>query len=304
MPGDALFPSPAHSPALPPAGRPLSRFLWLASYPKSGNTWMRLALDSLRRGGAAVDINVFGAEEEAISSSRFHFDLAAAIDSGDLLPDEILAARPAVFRVLAGILPDGLCWKVHEACLTETGAGPLFPPDVTRAAIHIVRDPRDVAVSFAAHQGHSIDSVIALMADPEAMLSAGRSGGKRQVSQPLRTWSGHAVSWMDQTLYPVITVRYEEMLADLAAVLRRVIPLLGPEGEACSEAAVAGAVEATRFATLRGQEVQAGFRERPPEAAVFFRQGTSGGWRDGLTARQVARIEADHGPVMERLGYL
>lgn len=295
---------PSSRPGLSPVGRPLSRFLWLASYPKSGNTWMRLALDSLRRGGAAVDINAFGEEEEAISSSRFHFDFGAAVDSGDLTPGEILAARPAVFRGLAAVLPDGLCWKVHEACLPETGAGPLFPPEVTRAAIHIIRDPRDVAVSFAAHQAHGIDRVIAQMADPEAALSAGRSRGGAQVPQPLLTWSGHAVSWMDQALFPVITVRYEDMLADLGAVLRRVIPLLGPGENTCCDSTVAGAVEATRFTTLREQEERGGFRERPPESAVFFRQGVSGGWRDRLTARQIARIEADHGAVMARLGYL
>lgn len=292
-----------HTPDSPLPAEGPHRFLWLASYPKSGNTWMRLALDSLRTGGKPVDINAIGGEEETISASRLHFDFGAGIDSSDLTAAEILAARPAAFRVLANAFRQNPCWKVHEAYVLCADGTPLFPADVTRVAFHIVRDPRDVALSLAAHLGLSVDETIAFMADPAAMLARGRQRGGPQVPQPLLTWSQHAASWMRPLPFPVLTIRYEDMKADLPAVLRRMAPYLDLGNTVPLEAAIAGAVDATRFSTLQQQEDRAGFRERPKTAERFFRQGTSGGWKGRLTPAQCATLEADHGAMMDRLGY-
>src|SRR5712691_5956529 len=66
---------------------------------------------------------------------------------------------------------------------------------------------------------------------------------------------------------------------------------------------IAAAVEATTFARLQAQEREAGFTEKPRQAAAFFREGKIDGWRRALTREQAARIVASHGAVMRRLGY-
>ena len=58
------------------------------------------------------------------------------------------------------------------------------------------------------------------------------------------------------------------------------------------------------FEELSRQEAEKGFRERPPRIENFFLYAKSGGWREKLTAEQVARIVTDHGPMMRRFGYL
>jgi aryl sulfotransferase len=65
------------------------------------------------------------------------------------------------------------------------------------------------------------------------------------------------------------------------------------------------AVAFADFAELKKQELDKGFREapRPQAGGNFFRRGVAGGWRDELSPEQVARIEAEHGPMMRRLGY-
>ena len=63
--------------------------------------------------------------------------------------------------------------KTHNALILVEDA-PLITPEVTAGAIYIVRDPRDIAVSFSRHRGRSIDDTIAFMADPEAATGAGR----------------------------------------------------------------------------------------------------------------------------------
>jgi aryl sulfotransferase len=109
------------------------------------------------------------------------------------------------------------------------------------------------------------------------------------------------VSWLDAPL-DVHTVRYEDMLADPEACLGAAARFLGIEADA---ATVARAVGAVSFERLAEQERAAGgFREALRPGQTFFRQGRAGAWREALPDALARRIEADHGAVMRRLGYL
>ncbi|CAK0744923.1 Sulfotransferase domain-containing protein [Azospirillaceae bacterium] len=278
------------------------RNVWLASYPKSGNTWMRLVLTSLRKGGKAVDINrLADGGEGSLLSARSLFDRLLDVESSDLSPDEAFQLRPRLWDVAEwGGTPQTI-WKVHDIWERNADNQPLFPPAVTAASLYLVRDPRDVAVSWAHHRNCDIDSAIAIMADKDCW--GARKAGRMtlQLPQHYSSWSDHVESWLFRSGLDPLVIRYEEMAADLAAVLRTVTVALG---WSCTPDAIAAAVAATRFERLREQEQREGFIERSPHAATFFRRGVAGGWRDVLTPDQAARIERDHEAVMARLGYL
>lgn len=284
----------------------MSGIYWLASYPKSGNTWMRLALHSLEQGGAPVrfdeaddawwqrktDLRVGG-----IVSSRVFFENYLAVESSDLTVAEVAALRPAAIAVWAENARAPIV-KTHDAYLSVEGT-PLFPPGGTQGAVVIVRDPRDVAISFANHSGMTIDQSVARMADPNDMLAGKTIGLSGQFRQRLPTWSGHVAGWLDAPISKLL-VRYEDMITDMVQVLTRVAGFVGIIAE---PDAVVRAVAATRFDRLKSEEDKIGFRECSEYAARFFRRGVAGGWRDTLTIAQVAQIEADHGTMMRRLGY-
>jgi len=279
----------------------MSGYHWLASYPKSGNTWLRLALSSLSRDGAPPD---FAAKVgfAPIASNRSPFDLLLDVDSADLTDEEAEALRPCFYALEARRHAAPQLRKVHDAwTLTSTGE-PLFPPALTLGTLYIARDPRDVAVSLAAHLGMTVDEAIAAMAAPEATLARGGKRGKTQLSQRLLTWSAHVQSWLDAPgMPPPLLLRYEDMTADAAGALLRVARHLG---WATEREAVERAVAATRFDALFAAEEQYGFHERPLKAERFFRRGIAGGWRDTLTSAQADQIERDHATVMARLGYV
>ena len=78
----------------------IKKIIWLASYPKSGNTWIRLFLDNIRSGSdQPADINHISVSR--IASSRALFDQYAGINSSDLNDDEIERYRPQVYRLMA-----------------------------------------------------------------------------------------------------------------------------------------------------------------------------------------------------------
>jgi hypothetical protein len=275
-------------------------FVWLASYPKSGNTWLRLFLESALQGGAEIDINEPRARSPT-AALRSAFDHLLDVDSSDLLVEEIERARPALYRAWAATLVRPLAVKVHDAWSRTDGGEPLFPADVTLAAFYIVRDPRDVAVSLADHFARPLDEIVALMAKPDA--SSGQIDDRspeRQLHQRLTTWSGHVESWLDSGL-ALDLLRYEDVLAEPYATLGAVARKLDAS---IDDESIRGAIEATRFGRLQEQERRGGFVERVVNPGGFFRRGGSGGWRERLTAAQVARIEDDHRAVMQRLGYI
>ena len=283
------------------AGNPALRdgsIVWLASYPKSGSTWLRALLTNyLGEGGAPASINALIGGWRA--SQRDLFDRHVGVPSSELLPEELLRVRPLFHELLAADLSRPTFIKVHEACL-ETAAGPLFPEAATAGVVYLVRHPGDVAPALAHHQQYSTDRAVAEMNRPEAELFGGRRRIHSVLPQPLGTWSGHVTSWLESGL-PVHVVRYEDMLADPRAAFESVLRFAGFEPD---PARLAQAVRNSRFERLRAEEERAGFRERQATAPSFFRSGTAGGWRDALTAEQVRALVDAHGAVMARFGYL
>jgi aryl sulfotransferase len=278
----------------------MTGYVWLASYPKSGNTWMRLALACIRS-GKPVDFSTSQDFGLAIAG-RHRFDLTLGIESSDLSSSEIERLRPRFHEALAETSGEPLFAKVHD-CWRLTAAGePLFPPATTIGTIYMVRDPRDVAISFADHLGIGIDEAIEAMGDSETTLARQDKVLLGQLPQRLGTWSEHVERWLAATggNAPHL-VRYEDMRADPVGELRRVVDYLGWE---VTDEAITRAVDETRFERLRGAEEEQGFLERSPSSHRFFRKGQAGAWRAELAPRQAERIEATHGVAMRRLNYL
>jgi aryl sulfotransferase len=270
---------------------------WLASYPKSGNTWLRVLLRTLVSGRPA-DLATFS-RLGGYAASRSEFERALGIDSVPLSPDQECNLRPSVFEVLAAEAKSPLFLKVHDACCLTPAGKPLFPRAATLGAVYVVRDPRAVAVSLAHHLADPFDPVIAFMDDDDATDARPTKWLSGHLRQRLLRWSEHVESWLGAP-FPVHLVRYEDMQADPHAACAAVAAFLDLP---CDPAAIARAVEAASFSRLQAQEREFGFVEKPPQAAAFFREGRVDGWRDALTAEQAARIVAAHGAVMRRLGY-
>jgi aryl sulfotransferase len=275
----------------------MSGIFWLASYPKSGNTWLRAFIATLVSGEPA-DINKLGFLG-GIASNRSAFDEALGIASADLTLEQQTNLRPRAYEIWAAEADRVLYCKAHD-CYHLTPAGePLFPNQATRGAVYVARDPRAVAVSLAHHTGRTIDDEIARMADAAASFSSSPNRLDEQLQQRLQTWSGHVRSWLGAP-FPVHLVRYEDIHADPASAFGAIGRFLELPHDAEQ---VASAVAATTFTRLQAQERASGFLEKPHHTAAFFREGRIEGWRDVLTPDQVARIELAHGPMMLRLGY-
>ena len=234
--------------------------IWLASYPKSGNTWLRMLIANLSSTASPADINALASGETDDKEPAIGVRFVKVHDAYRRPPHAVLADRGA------------------------------------NGAIIMVRDPRDVAASLAAHKSSSVDEAIALMGGPETSSTSTH----QELRQKLPHWSSHVASWLEQKDMPVHRIRYEDLLLDPVTSFRRALRFAGC---AAGDDAIRRAVAYSTFEQLQKQERTHGFREAQPRAGLFFRRGVAGSWRGELTAAQIARIEADHGAMMQRLGY-
>ena len=275
-----------------------ARTVWVAAYPKSGNTWLRAVCTAWASDGP-IDINALvGAP---IASSRSAFDAALGVPSSSLTAAEIELARPLVDDVLAAEATEPHLRKIHDAYFVGPAGEPIVSLAATRAAVYVVRDPREVAVSYAHQANIPFECARRRLNDPDAAICGSRSRLHEQLRQRLGTWSSHVRSWVDATPFPVEVVRYEDFAAAPVAAFGRALRFAGYEG--VDDSRIEEAVERAAFDRLRGAERESGFRERPPGAPAFFRRGESGSWREELPYDVAEGIREDHGEVMARFGY-
>lgn len=199
---------------------PPNSVVWLASYPKCGNTWVRFMLYAA----------LYNPPETSIQVSRKIPDLHRPLPVDPPRPGRPMLA------------------KTH---LMLTDRHPKL--DATLRAIHVIRDPRDVALSalnyrrLGASDGKGLDEGAYL----RTFVHAG--GDPDWQRQGFGTWATHARSWRTTDRFPVLPVRYEDLKADPRAVLVTMLAFLDEQAD---DARIDAAVRAGSFESMRAMEIR------------------------------------------------
>jgi len=272
--------------------------VWLASYPKSGNTWTRVFLTNyLRNDEHPADINDL--EPTPISAGRVKFEDVLGVESTDLTADEIDALRPAAYRRMAATAAAPQLMKVHDGYYANSRGEPLLAG--ARAVVYILRHPLDVCVSWAKHSGISLEKSVEFLCSPDAAVGSSDRFVNEQLRQRIGSWSMHVRSWTEQRDLPVHVMRYEDMLRDAHGAFGEMLRFVGFEVDADR---LARAVRHSSFDELKKQEKEKGFREAMRQGDVgFFAGGRSGGWRTALRQEHVDAIVPAHSETMRAYGY-
>jgi hypothetical protein len=226
--------------------------VFLAGYPKSGNTWLQNILAGL----------LFGADPALLSDRLIQ----------DLVPD--VHAKKYYKRYA-----DRVVFKTH-----------LLPRPEYRHVIYILRDGRDVMVSYFHH--------LTALKKPVDILALARDG---KLLFPCK-WHHHVNEWLSNPFGARLeVVKYEDLKTDPVPVLRRLCGFLDIErGEAFLRMIVAR----TAFETMRRKEVEQGWDDRRwPKDKAFIRRGQVGSHRDEMPAEALAAFLADAAGTLARCGY-
>lgn len=280
----------------------MGKIVWLASYPKSGNTWLRFFLYAYFKLDPArdrkIDINDIGIRyfcTQDVNNDWYEKAL------GDRLPtataEEVARHRRAAHKMIADNAPGVIMVKTHSAFMADRGV-PNITPEFTAGAIYVVRNPLDVVCSVKTHFGHkSLGGAVKQInaADWRSLSNA------RQVTNLIGSWSQNVESWVGDRRNGIFPVRYEDLIADPEKVFGWIIGVLGHQVD---EDRLRWAIGLTRFDRMRAAEAEDGFREQSRHNDQFFRRGVAGGWRDELSTGQVRDIVQANHAMMRRFGYM
>nr|BAK03878.1 predicted protein [Hordeum vulgare subsp. vulgare] len=268
--------------------RPRPTDVLLASFPKTGTTWLKaLAFSALNR--AAHPPSPAGADHPLHRNSPH--DLVRFLELADQDGDGLIYEEVPSPRLLATHVPYSLL--PHSITGTDDGSGGRI--------MYVCRDPKDTFVSFW-HYHEKTTATLQQMADvggaSEAMptfeeafelFCQGQSAEGPQWRHTLEYWEASCRS-PDKVLF----LRYEDLLLDPPGSLRKIAAFMAcpfsPEEEAAG--VVRDIVELCSLGTLKGLEVnRRGSTMLGLKNDAFFRNGTVGDWSNCMTPAMAARLD-------------
>lgn len=235
--------------------------VFLVSYPRSGNTWARFLLGDLASRAGQVDF----------------------VNIERVVPD-IYQNRELRLRAM----PRPRLLKSHEP----------FDPRY-RHVIYLVRDPRDVVVSFYNYQVMMNQNV-----NFDSLTEYADHFLRGEV--PFGSWREHVDGWLDARAGSAtfLLIRYEDLSAETVAELTRVARFLEIQ---CDTAKLSRLVQRYTADRMRELESRQWKRWKPMKLRRsdrgFVRSGAPGGWRRDLPPALARRIEGRWRGTMERVGY-
>ena len=274
----------------------MGNIVWLASYPKSGNTWIRAFLANLVANRSdPVPLNDLSryCEDEARPEL---FGVVAGKPSTELDSRRDHRAASAGARAIAANARGTRFVKSHNYA-GRWAEHPMHNAAVTAGAIYVVRNPLDVAVSMTHHFGLTLDEAIERLGNENVATA----NDATFVTQVLSSWSMHVKSWADLASDRILVLRYEDLVEKPAKQFAKVARLVGIGQD---RARIERAVRHAAFQSLASMEKKHGFVEVSDKATRFFREGRTNQWREAMSREQVKRVVDAHRVQMARFGYV
>ena len=281
--------------------------IWIASYPKSGNTWIRALLCAY----------LFSKD------GKFNFNLLKNIQqfsSINLLSNTINNSNYKS-RVIENWLPSQKIinkdkkihlFKTHNALCTINQH--KFTDELnTKAVIYIVRDPRNLITSLSNHYSFSMKEALNFMTNKKKIIFP-KSFVNINKNMPmdfnfLGDWSDHYHSWKNISFCPIKIIRYEDIIFNTSKVFLSVLEFLSQFIDLKIEKKkMEHSIYSTSFKELNKMETEHGF----PEAVLenrekkvrFFNLGEKNDWRQMLDIKIAKKVDGVFKNEMRELNYL
>ena len=284
--------------------------IWIASYPKSGNTWIRSLLASY----LFSEDGQFGFELlkniEQFSSKNFSFDKLMSSNyqariSKNWIPSQKKINQDKKTHLL----------KTHNALCSINGNN-FTDKFNTSAVIYVVRDPRNLITSLVHHYELSLDEAFSFLTNKKKIIFP-INAEKRQKDIKdredfnfLSDWSTHYQSWKNINFCPIKIIKYEDCLIDVQKVFVSTLEFLSKFIKfKIDKKKINNTLTSTSFKNLSRMEKNEGFQEsatssRTMKKIKFFNLGKKNNWETLLDKRLIRKIESRFKNEMSELGYL
>ena len=200
----------------------IKMIIWIASYPKSGNTWVRSLLGSYLYSDTGIfNFDLLKKIKQFPSKPYFKFFLNNFTDIKKV-SEYWIAAQDRI-----NLSGNGTIFlKTHSAlCSLENNS--FTNKNTTKAVIYVVRDPRNLITSFSHHYSMSTIESFNFIINKKQMLVLEKWGGKDfGIATVLGNWSEHYKSWKNLKFSPLLIVKYEDLIIDVKKTFLSILNFL------------------------------------------------------------------------------
>ena len=196
--------------------------IWLASYPKSGNTLVRSML-------SAYFFSKDGICNFDIVKNIKHFPTLELFEKLNIDPNKNNEIIKNYIKVQNAINDKNSIqfMKTHSYLFNFDNKYPFTNLDISLGVIYIVRDPRNVVSSLSNHINLNIKEAFEYMKKENNSFSYKRDG-RYLAFVPLLSWILHQKSWINVKKFPVLTIKYEDLELKTYETFKKVLLFIGP----------------------------------------------------------------------------
>ena len=253
--------------------------IWLASYPKSGNTWVRSLLSAYyysKNGDFSFEL----LKNIGLYPQKKYFDIKinkpGEINSyWDISQKKIISKKKKIIL------------KTHNSLLALNGKN-FTKPEYTLGVIYIVRDPRNVVTSLKNHYDLDYEQSLDFMLNEKKYIYDIREKNDYSDFHFLSSWSNHYKSWINNNLFKRMVIKYEDLEKNTYKTLKNLITYINglyQVNEKINEIKINNCIKTTSFEILKYKEKKEGFSEnvyseKTKKKIDFFHLGSKNKWRE------------------------
>jgi len=283
---------------------------WLASYPKSGNTWIRSLLAAYlfsKEGNFEFkllnNIKQFSTNSEKLGEENYSNDQEKIYKNW--IPSQKKINQNDKLHIL----------KTHNA-FCSINDYKFTDKNNTSGVIYIVRDPRNLTLSIAHHYSLSIEEAYEFLVNKKKIIFPLKSDRKnKNITQVddfnfLGDWSSHYKSWKNINFCPIKIIRYEDILENEQKVFISILDFLSKFIKITLDPKkIDNALATTTFKKLSQMEDKNGFQEavvskKTNKKLKFFNLGKKNDWKKFLDNKIRKKVEENFEKEMKELNYL
>ena len=281
----------------------MQKIIWISSYPKSGNTWIMFLI-------ANYFFNIERKDNfEIVNKNIIKFPPASLIKKFTTKKELIenpynISKYWLKAQEQAKINKGNVAFLKNHNALVSVNGNEFTNENFSLASIYIIRDPRDVVVSYAHYSNLAFDKVIQNLCDKNLYYNLTDYHDFPDI-EILGSWKFHYISWRDGVPnMPKIIVRYEDLIKDSYSCFYKIINFLSKIlNFKLDEEQIKFSVENSKFEKLQNNENKFGYIKNNSNTN-FFHSGKIQQWKNILNKSQIKTIENKFKEEMELLGYL
>ena len=273
--------------------------IWCASYPKSGNTWIRAIIASLIYSEDGI-FNFNLLKKVGQFPRRDHFkELTDDFTDLNNLSKYWITAQEKINS-------DGKLriFKTHNGNYNFS-ENDFTNKKNTLGVIYIVRDPRNIISSLSNHYQHDFKFSTDFLLNEKSFLSNKDPNYKTEenIITLLGSWKNHYNSW--KITSNLLLIRYEDLILDVKSQVNRLSNFLKKFAYFhTNEIKINNIIETTSFELLKKKEENEGFEEAVNSKIKFFNSGPKSNWKNIVDEKLIHKIEKNFEKEMKELNYL